>query len=116
MQITNNAFINRGYDIANHFCEWMFNLCENDEDPYYFYNFDQYPDKSEQERFIEAYLKKFKENNAIKPLDSDVLDKDQLLDEVYHFTLVNSIYWTFWSFCAWNPTIKFNYFVSKITI
>lgn len=102
----------RGYDLANHFNEWMFNLCENDEDPYYFYNYDKYPDKEAQERFVEAYLKKFKENNKTKPLTPNVLNKEQLLDEIYHFSLINNIYWTFWCLSAYEPAIKFNFFVS----
>lgn len=46
------AYNYRGFDLANHFNEWMFDYT-NKEYPFYFFKKDQYPNKEQQVNYLE---------------------------------------------------------------
>lgn len=45
----------RGYDIANHLCEWMYEY-HVDRPPYFRAIFEEYPTREQQRAFCERYL------------------------------------------------------------
>jgi ethanolamine kinase len=71
----------RGYDIANHFCEY----CGFD------WNLDQHPDREMQKVFVEAYLKAA---STVAPSEGDVED---LLGEIDRFEPLSNLWWGIWA-------------------
>lgn len=104
---------NRAYDIANIFCEMMYDN-DHDKHPYYLHDPALYPSEDMQANFIEAYIEKFKANNTtLVAEDPSINDKERLLNEVNHFVLVSHLYWTIWSLMMYpNPSVQFDYLVS----
>ena len=124
----------RGFDIGNHFCEWMSNI-NYPEFPYFTYNLDLFPKKEQQLHFIRAYIKKFKENylhNKLKTLsekDSNVkkedlniendkvlksfyLNEEKMILEANYFVLLSHLMAIFWAvYQAKNSEILWGYFV-----
>lgn len=119
----------RGFDLGNHFCEWMFNN-NYDKHPYFEYNYDLFPSRSQQVEFITAYMDEFKrakkETNLRKDStrndsgSKDDLDEwatknlnvENLIVESNYFALASHLYWAHWSVCqAAMCKIKFEYLV-----
>ena len=87
------------FDIANHFCEWMFDYDVNHE-PYFTYIPSNWPSDKTIAMFLFFYY------------DSKHLDKvffaDQI-NEIKQFALVSHITWTLWALSMGVTDIKFNY-------
>ena len=104
----------RGFDIANTFCEMMFDY-NCDEAPYFRAEPDKFPSKYMQDEFVEAYIEKFKEiNPGMVADDASLIDKEKLLYEVNNFVLVSHLFWTI--FCitkSETSSNNFDYLVSS---
>ncbi|XP_067356918.1 choline kinase alpha isoform X2 [Channa argus] len=68
----------RGFDIGNHFCEWMYDY-NCDEFPYFKVNSHAYPSKFQQLHFIESYLHEY--DQGFKNLSE--VDQMKLKEELY---------------------------------
>ncbi|CAF0715411.1 unnamed protein product [Brachionus calyciflorus] len=106
----------RGFDLGNHFCEWMFNN-NYENHPYFQYHYEYYPNREQQINFITSYIEEYKkakvskngtnnaedieidENDKENKKDSNKLDIEQLISEANHFALMSHIFWIFWSIC-----------------
>lgn len=106
------AYNYRGFDIANHFCEWMYDY-SYPEHPYFKALPDDYPSVAHQRLFIERYLATY---HACRPASQEPEPPESLstVDHVLHearvFTLASHLFWTLWSiFNAHTSKIKFGY-------
>ncbi|KAL1502449.1 hypothetical protein ABEB36_007589 [Hypothenemus hampei] len=89
----------RGFDLANHFVEWIYNYNEPDY-PKYKEDLSNYPTIEQRLIFIKAYL------NEIGSKESP----EKLLREAEMFTLASNFFWTLWSFImADTSQIEFGY-------
>ena len=118
----------RGFDLGNHFCEWMFNN-NYDQHPYFQYNYEFYPSREQQLNFVQAYIKQFKKsiqmsrnnsldeendssnnnndsnNNGISSNKNNVyfesknLDEEHLIKEANYFALASHLFWANWAIC-----------------
>ncbi|KAK4518170.1 uncharacterized protein ATC70_001521 [Mucor velutinosus] len=98
----------RGFDIANHFCEWTYDY--HSEQPASM-DMSQYPTYEEQIRFLNAYLEtKSKHNNP------DILDKavtaECLQKEAAMWLMASHLSWGLWGLIqASQSEIDFDYFL-----
>ena len=104
----------RGFDLANHFCEWMYDY-SYDKFPHYKFNPTNYPDENQINRFINEYINHYYQGNT----EEEKATVDKILNEISYFTLASHMLWTLWSINnAVNAQISFGYWVSflKITL
>lgn len=98
----------RGYDIANHFCEWTYDY--HSEQPASM-DMSQYPTYEEQIRFLNAYLEtKSKHDNP------DISDKEVtaecLQKEAAMWVMASHLSWGLWGLIqASQSEIDFDYFL-----
>jgi choline/ethanolamine kinase len=105
------AYNYRGFDVANHFCEYMYDY-SNPEWPHYYTYLDQYPDPKAKRAFVRNYLKEWIERHSAKSSNPALNTEDQLLMEADYFTLASHMLWTLWSINnAMTSQIKFGYWV-----
>ncbi|KAI9276273.1 kinase-like domain-containing protein [Sporodiniella umbellata] len=87
----------RGYDIANHFCEWMYDY--HSQEPHTM-NPENYPKAEEQMRFLSAY---------------DSQHASELLPEVEKWKMACHLFWSLWGFVqASQSEIDFDYFTYSL--
>ncbi|XP_037070096.1 choline/ethanolamine kinase-like isoform X2 [Pollicipes pollicipes] len=107
------SYNHRGFDLANHFCEWMYDYSPP-EYPFFRDRPGQWPDREQQLRYIRAYLRT---RDAAPENDTDSSsaspgphEEEQMLEEVRVFTLASHLFWTLWSIVnAPVSTIPFGY-------
>ncbi|XP_017284409.1 choline kinase alpha isoform X2 [Kryptolebias marmoratus] len=99
----------RGFDIGNHFCEWMYDYtC--DEFPFFKVSPQNYPSKAQQLHFIESYLREFDRGFDALSEDEQRKLKEELYVEVNRFSLASHFFWGLWSIIqARLSTIEFGY-------
>ncbi|XP_060892273.1 choline kinase alpha isoform X2 [Labrus mixtus] len=99
----------RGFDIGNHFCEWMYDYtCE--EFPFFKVDAQAYPSKAQQLHFIESYLRESDQGFDNLSEEDQMNLKEQLYVEVNRFSLASHFFWGLWSIIqARLSTIKFGY-------
>ncbi|CAL1595209.1 unnamed protein product [Knipowitschia caucasica] len=99
----------RGFDIGNHFCEWMYDYnCE--EFPFFKVNTQAYPTKAQQMFFIENYLREFEPDFDHLDEENQMRLKEEMFVEVNRFSLASHFFWGLWSLIqARLSTIKFGY-------
>ncbi|EDO43238.1 predicted protein, partial [Nematostella vectensis] len=96
----------RGFDLANHFNEWMWDY-KHEEAPYYLYNPELFPSLEQQLLFIRTYLG---EQTNCHSQDKISPKEQELLDEVQRFALVSNFFWGMWSVVqAKMSNIEFGY-------
>ncbi|XP_040570731.1 choline/ethanolamine kinase isoform X2 [Lepeophtheirus salmonis] len=113
----------RAFDIANHFCEWMYDY-SNKEYPHYYVVPEKFASKESQMKFFNEYLSKqseiqssekiFHSKNQKKPHMSrnSYFERrvEALCNEVQHFILGAHLLWTLWSMVhSCDTEIKFGY-------
>ncbi|PVZ99696.1 hypothetical protein BB558_004275 [Smittium angustum] len=87
----------RGYDIANHFCEFAGFECE----------YSRYPTEEEQKEWLRIYLGEFYGVGAEKVEEAEL---DKVIFEVDVFSLASSLYWGLWSLLqAFLSDLEFDY-------
>ncbi|XP_070555590.1 choline/ethanolamine kinase-like isoform X2 [Ptychodera flava] len=85
----------RGFDIANHFCEWALDYTYSSK-PYFLYSPENYPTKEEQLTFIRAYLSFYNEEYDTAPEEMKIALESNLLTEIKRFTLPCHFFWALW--------------------
>ncbi|KAM9854493.1 choline kinase alpha [Aulostomus maculatus] len=99
----------RGFDIGNHFCEWMYDY-NCDEFPFFKVNVQAYPSKAQQFHFFESYLRESDQGFDNLSEQDQMKLKEELYVEVNRFSLASHFFWGLWSIIqARLSTIKFGY-------
>ncbi|XP_056454043.1 choline kinase alpha isoform X1 [Gadus chalcogrammus] len=99
----------RGFDIANHFCEWMYDY-NCDKFPFFKVNAGNYPSKAQQLHFIESYMRE--SDGRFSDLHDAAREKvmEELYVEVNRFALASHFFWGLWAFIQSRiSTIEFGY-------
>ncbi|XP_061493941.1 choline/ethanolamine kinase isoform X2 [Rhineura floridana] len=99
----------RGFDIANHFCEWVYNY-SHDQWPFYKASPENYPSREQQLHFIHCYLEEAAGKDAPpSPQEQERIEGEMLL-EISRFTRASHFFWGLWSILqAKISTIDFGY-------
>ncbi|XP_062990530.1 choline/ethanolamine kinase [Elgaria multicarinata webbii] len=99
----------RGFDIANHFCEWVYNYA-HDQWPFYKSSPENYPSRCQQLHFIRCYLEEAAGKNApLSPSEQERIEAEMLV-EISRFTMASHFFWGLWSIVqAKISTIEFGY-------
>uniref|UniRef100_S4RYQ3 ethanolamine kinase n=1 Tax=Petromyzon marinus TaxID=7757 RepID=S4RYQ3_PETMA len=94
----------RGFDIGNHFCEWMFDYSQPSW-PFFKTNVENYPSREQQLLFIRQYLAACGDDD-----DIDLNKEEAMLVEVNRFALASHFFWGLWAIIqAKISTIEFGY-------
>ncbi|XP_040104659.1 choline/ethanolamine kinase-like [Oryx dammah] len=98
----------RGFDIGNHFCEWVYDYT-HEERPFYKAQPANYPTEGQQLHFIRHYMAEVKKGEAISQEEQRNLEAD-LLVEANRYALASHFFWGLWSILqASVSTIEFGY-------
>ncbi|XP_062949390.1 choline kinase alpha isoform X3 [Cynocephalus volans] len=99
----------RGFDIGNHFCEWMYDYnCE--KYPFFKANVRKYPSRKQQLHFISSYLAAFQNDFESLSSEEKSVIKEEMLLEVNRFALASHFFWGLWSIVqAKISSIEFGY-------
>ncbi|ELR50795.1 Choline/ethanolamine kinase, partial [Bos mutus] len=98
----------RGFDIGNHFCEWVYDYT-HEEWPFYKAQPANYPTEGQQLHFIRHYLAEVKKDETISQEEQRKLEAD-LLVEANRYALASHFFWGLWSILqASMSTIEFGY-------
>ncbi|XP_036904562.1 choline/ethanolamine kinase isoform X1 [Sturnira hondurensis] len=98
----------RGFDIGNHFCEWIYDYT-HEEWPFYKAQPADYPTRGQQLHFIRHYLAEVKKGESVSQEDRKKLEED-LLVEADRYALASHFFWGLWSTLqASMSTIEFGY-------
>nr|XP_003423224.3 choline/ethanolamine kinase isoform X1 [Loxodonta africana] len=98
----------RGFDIGNHFCEWVYDYT-HEEWPFYKARPADYPTREQQLHFIRHYLAEVKKDETLSQEEQRKLEED-LLVEVDRYALASHFFWGLWSILqASMSTIEFGY-------
>ncbi|KAH0617251.1 hypothetical protein JD844_029138 [Phrynosoma platyrhinos] len=99
----------RGFDIANHFCEWVYNY-SHDEWPFYKASPENYPNHHQQLHFIRCYLEEAMGKNAPPSSEEQERMEAEMILEISRFTMASHFFWGLWSILqAKISTIEFGY-------
>ncbi|NWQ64557.1 CHKA kinase, partial [Neopipo cinnamomea] len=99
----------RGFDIGNHFCEWMYDY-SYEKYPFFKASVLKYPSKKQQLHFISSYLSAF--HDGFESLSNEEKSKleEEVLVEVNRFALASHFFWGLWSIIqAKISSIEFGY-------
>ncbi|XP_054246270.1 choline kinase alpha isoform X3 [Indicator indicator] len=99
----------RGFDIGNHFCEWMYDYTY-EKYPFFKATALKYPSKKQQLHFISSYLSAF--HHGFENLSNEEKSKleEEVLIEVNRFALASHFFWGLWSIIqAKISSIEFGY-------
>ncbi|NXW85827.1 CHKA kinase, partial [Alopecoenas beccarii] len=99
----------RGFDIGNHFCEWMYDYTY-EKYPFFKASVLKYPSKKQQLHFISSYLSAF--HDGFENLSNEEKSKleDDVFIEVNRFALASHFFWGLWSIIqAKISSIEFGY-------
>lgn len=98
----------RGFDIGNHFCEWVYDYT-HEEWPFYKAQPTDYPTREQQLHFIRHYLAEVKKGETLPQEEQKKLEED-LLVEANRYALASHFFWGLWSILqASMSTIEFGY-------
>lgn len=98
----------RGFDIGNHFCEWVYDYT-HEEWPFYKARPTDYPTRGQQLHFIRHYLAEVQKGQIHSEEEQKKLEED-LLIEVNRYALASHFFWGLWSILqASMSTIEFGY-------
>ncbi|XP_038198302.1 choline/ethanolamine kinase isoform X2 [Arvicola amphibius] len=98
----------RGFDIGNHFCEWVYDYT-HEEWPFYKARPTDYPTRGQQLHFIRHYLAEVQKGQVRSEEEQKKLEED-LLIEVNRYALASHFFWGLWSILqASMSTIEFGY-------
>ncbi|XP_064281158.1 choline kinase alpha isoform X2 [Passer domesticus] len=99
----------RGFDIGNHFCEWMYDY-SYEKYPFFKASFLKYPSKKQQLHFLSNYLSAF--HDGFENLSDEEKSEleEEVLVEVNRFALASHFFWGLWSIIqAKISSIEFGY-------
>ncbi|XP_058161067.1 choline kinase alpha isoform X1 [Dasypus novemcinctus] len=99
----------RGFDIGNHFCEWMYDY-NYEKYPFFRANILKYPSRKQQLHFISSYLATFQNGFENLSHEEKSVIEEELLLEVNRFALASHFFWGLWSIVqAKISSIEFGY-------
>ncbi|XP_045342076.1 choline kinase alpha isoform X13 [Leopardus geoffroyi] len=99
----------RGFDIGNHFCEWMYDY-NYEKYPFFRANILKYPTKRQQLHFISNYLAAFQNEFENLSNEEKCIIEEEMLLEVNRFALASHFFWGLWSIVqAKISSIEFGY-------
>uniref|UniRef100_A0A8C8ZAY5 Ethanolamine kinase n=1 Tax=Prolemur simus TaxID=1328070 RepID=A0A8C8ZAY5_PROSS len=99
----------RGFDIGNHFCEWMYDY-NYEKYPFFRASMRKYPTKKQQLHFISSYLAAFQNDFDNLSSEEKSIIKEEMLLEVNRFALASHFFWGLWSIVqAKISSIEFGY-------
>ncbi|CAH6793451.1 Chka [Phodopus roborovskii] len=99
----------RGFDIGNHFCEWMYDYTY-EKYPFFRANIQKYPTRKQQLHFISSYLAAFQNDFESLSSEEQSATKEDMLLEVNRFALASHFLWGLWSIVqAKISSIEFGY-------
>ncbi|XP_078534064.1 choline/ethanolamine kinase-like [Lissotriton helveticus] len=99
----------RGFDIGNHFCEWVYDYTY-DKWPFYKASLENYPNREQQLHFIQHYLKASSDNMHNICTEEQTIIQEQMIIEINRFALASHFFWGLWSIVqAKMSTIQFGY-------
>uniref|UniRef100_A0A8B9P539 Ethanolamine kinase n=1 Tax=Apteryx owenii TaxID=8824 RepID=A0A8B9P539_APTOW len=99
----------RGFDIGNHFCEWVYNYT-HDSWPFYKASPENYPNRQQQLHFIRHYLSEDSGRRGDTTHEEQARIEEEMLTEINRFALASHFFWGLWSILqAKISTIKFGY-------
>ncbi|CAM9342005.1 unnamed protein product [Sphacelaria rigidula] len=81
----------RGFDVGNHFCEWM---ADYEQAEPHFLTFDSYPGDDDKRRFSRAYLGA---TLGVPDIDVSPEEVDHLVVEADAYSLASHLMWAFWA-------------------
>lgn len=87
------------FDIANHFCEWIFDY-ETIQDPFFIYIPNNFPSDSIITDFLYSY------HNDQK-LDETLVSRQ--IAEIKRFSISSHVFWALWALSICDSEINFNY-------
>uniref|UniRef100_A0A4X2ME19 Ethanolamine kinase n=1 Tax=Vombatus ursinus TaxID=29139 RepID=A0A4X2ME19_VOMUR len=99
----------RGFDIGNHFCEWMYDYTY-EKYPFFRANILKYPTKKQQLHFISNYLAAFHDGfENLSDKEKSRMEEETLV-EINRFALASHFFWGLWSIIqAKISSIEFGY-------
>nr|XP_055126416.1 choline kinase alpha isoform X9 [Symphalangus syndactylus] len=99
----------RGFDIGNHFCEWIYDY-SYEKYPFFRANIRKYPTKKQQLHFISSYLPAFQNDFENLSTEEKSIIEEEMLLEVNRFALASHFLWGLWSIVqAKISSIEFGY-------
>ncbi|XP_021120149.1 choline kinase alpha isoform X4 [Heterocephalus glaber] len=99
----------RGFDIGNHFCEWMYDYTY-EKYPFFRANSQKYPTRKQQLHFISSYLATFQNDFGNLSSEEKSTIEEEMLLEVNRFALASHFFWGLWSIVqAKISSIEFGY-------
>ncbi|XP_073419406.1 choline kinase alpha [Dendrobates tinctorius] len=99
----------RGFDIGNHFCEWMYDYT-HEKFPFFKANFSKYPTKKQQLHFISSYIAEFQPGFENLSNEEQSKVENEMLIEINRFALASHFFWGLWSIIqAKISAIEFGY-------
>ncbi|XP_035182997.1 choline kinase alpha isoform X2 [Oxyura jamaicensis] len=99
----------RGFDIGNHFCEWMYDYTY-EKYPFFKASVLKYPSKQQQLHFISSYLSAFHDGFENLSNEEKFKLEEEVLIEVNRFALASHFFWGLWSIIqAKISSIEFGY-------
>uniref|UniRef100_A0A8B9C967 Ethanolamine kinase n=1 Tax=Anser brachyrhynchus TaxID=132585 RepID=A0A8B9C967_9AVES len=99
----------RGFDIGNHFCEWVYNYTHGSW-PYYKASPENYPSRQQQLHFIRHYLSEDSGRRGDTTHEEQARIEEEMLTEINRFALASHFFWGLWSILqAKISTIEFGY-------
>lgn len=99
----------RGFDIGNHFCEWMYDY-SYEKYPFFRANILKYPNRKQQLHFISSYLAAFHNEFENFSNEEKSIIEEEMLVEVNRFALASHFFWGLWSVVqARISSIEFGY-------
>ncbi|NXN25023.1 CHKB kinase, partial [Nycticryphes semicollaris] len=102
-------FFPRGFDIGNHFCEWVYNYT-HDSWPFFKASLENYPSRQQQLHFIRHYLSEDSGRGGDTTHQEQARIEEEMLTEVNRFALASHFFWGLWSILqAKISTIQFGY-------
>ncbi|NXR07123.1 CHKB kinase, partial [Semnornis frantzii] len=104
-----SPFSPRGFDIGNHFCEWVYNYT-HPAWPFFKASPENYPSRQQQLHFIQHYLWDEAERCGDTTPEERLRAEDEMLTEINRFALASHFFWGLWSILqAKMSTISFGY-------
>uniref|UniRef100_A0A8C3H8J6 Ethanolamine kinase n=1 Tax=Chrysemys picta bellii TaxID=8478 RepID=A0A8C3H8J6_CHRPI len=99
----------RGFDIGNHFCEWVYDYT-HDTWPFYKASLENYPTRQQQLHFIQHYLWEDSGRCGDTTHEEQARIEEEMLTEIGRFALASHFFWGLWSILqAKISTIEFGY-------
>ncbi|XP_067401441.1 choline/ethanolamine kinase isoform X2 [Emydura macquarii macquarii] len=99
----------RGFDIGNHFCEWVYDYTHATW-PFYQASLENYPTRQQQLHFIRHYLWEESGRRGDATHEEQARVEEEMLTEISRFALASHFFWGLWSILqAKISTIEFGY-------